>query len=322
MNRRTFVLFGSASVLAAGSATVAAPAVGDGTTHLVVPFPAGSVPDTLARQLATGLEAALQSTVVVENRPGAGGTIGVEHVVRAAPDGRTLVLSGDAALVLSGGSYGVRPPYRTLDDLVPLAQLAVMPNVLIVSNAMPARTVRELLALVRSQPGQVNYASAGIGLSAHRGGELLNEMAGLDMVHVPGSPSSAMADLVSGRVQVYFANIAAALPLARAGKVRALALSSLTRSDAAPELPTLDESGLAGFESVAWFGLLAPAGTPPAVQRQLEAAIAQALKTPEMAARLKAMGAEPPVQGAEAFARVIRNDTAKWSGKGLTPARP
>lgn len=320
MNRRTLLRLGSATALAWDSMrALAAPNDVGGPVRLVVGFQAGSVPDALARQLAAGLEAALGATVIVENRPGAGGTIGVDHVARSAPDGRTLVLSGDAALVLSGGSYGMRPPYRTLDDLAPLAQVAVMPNVLLVTNAVPAHTVQELVALVRSQPGRFSYTSAGIGLSQHRAGELLNAMAGLDMVHVPGSASSAMPDLVSGRVQVYFANIGGpALALAREGKVRALAVSSLTRSPAAPELPTLNESGLPGFESVAWFGLLAPAGTPPARLRQLEAAAAQALAAPAMTALLKTMGAEAPVQGSEAFARVIRDDIAKWAGKGLT----
>jgi len=159
------------------------------------------------------------------------------------------VLSGDAALVLSGDN-GVNPPYQTLRDLVPIAQVAVTPNVLVVSNDVPARTVPELLTLVRSQPGKFSYSPAGIGLSQHRAGERLNRMAGVDIVHVP-SCTNPMPDVIAGPVQVFFANIAVALPLARDGKVRALAVTSLTRARAAPELPTMNESGLPGFESLA-----------------------------------------------------------------------
>ncbi len=279
--------------------------------RLVVPFAAGSAPDALGRLLAQSLADSMATTVNVENVPGAGGTIGVDRVAKAGPDGHTLLLSGDAALVLHG-SYGVNPPYQTLRDLAPIAQLVVTPNVLVVSNEVPARTVQELVALARSQPGRFSYASAGIGLSQHRAGELLNRMAGLDLVHVPSS-TSPLPDVVSGRVQLSFANIVAALPLVRDGKLRALAVTSLTRSAAAPELPTMHESGLPGFESVAWFGLLAPAGTPPAVLQRLEAEAQKALASPLMAARLAAMGATVPNIGAAAFTRLIQEETLKWA---------
>ncbi len=285
--------------------------------RLVVPFAAGSAPDALARLLAPSLAQSMSATVTVENVPGAGGTIGVDRVAKAAPDGYTLVLAGDAALVLSG-SYGVNPPYQTLRDLVPIAQLAVTPNVLVVPNDLPARSVQELVALVRSQPGKFSFGSGGIGLSAHRGGELLNSMAGLDMVHVPSS-TSPIPDLVAGRVQALFTNIIVALPLVREGKVRALAVTSLSRSAAAPELPTLSESGLAGFEAVAWFGLLAPAGTPPAVLQRLEMETQKALASPVMKERLITMGTNPAVPTAVAFARLIQDETRKWAPKTAAP---
>ena len=280
--------------------------------RLVVPFAPGSAPDILARLLAPSLSESMAVAVAVENLPGAGGTLGVDRVAKAAADGYTLVMAGDAALVLSGGHYGLNPPYQTLRDLAPIAQVAVTPNVLVVGNDVPARTVQELVALVRSQPGKFSYASAGIGLSTHRAGELMNSMAGLDMVHVP-STANPLPDVIAGRVQLMFSNIAVALPLVREGKLRALAVSSLSRVTAAPDLPTLSESGLPGFESVAWFGLLAPAGTPAAVQLRLEAEVQKALAQPTVKERLAAMGATPGATSAAAFTKVIQADMQKWA---------
>lgn len=285
--------------------------------RLVVPFAPGSAPDILGRLLAQGLSEQMAATVTVENQPGAGGTLGVDRVAKAPPDGHTLVLAGDAALVLSGGNFGVNPPYNTLRDLAPIAQVARTPNVLLVPNDLPARTVQELVALLRSQPGKFSYGSSGIGLSQHRAGELLNSMAGLDLVHVP-STTNSMSDLAAGRVQLLFSNIMVALPLASAGKVRALAVSALQRSPAAPELPTLSESGLPGFEAVSWFGLLAPAGTPQPVLQRLEAATRQALAGAAMKERLAAMGAMPGAPNAAAFVQAIQDDTRRWAA----PQRP
>lgn len=300
------------ALAASAQGALAQPTYPDKPIRLVVPFAAGSAPDILARLLAQGMSASMSATMNVENMPGAGATIGVDRVAKAAPDGYTLVVAGDAALVLSGGNYGVKPPYDTLRDLAPIAQLAVTPNVLIVPNDLPVRTVQELVALVRSQPGKFSYASAGIGFSQHRAGELLNSMAGLDMVHVP-SATSAMTDLVAGRVQAWFANIVVALPMASAGKVRALAVTSPARSPAAPELPTMSESGLPGFESLSWFGLLAPAGTPPAILQRLEAEAQKALAGPAMKERLASMGALPGAPTAASFTRAIQDDIRRWA---------
>lgn len=282
--------------------------------RLVVPFAAGTAPDVLARLLVPALNESMSANVVVENVPGAGGTIGVDRVAKAAPDGYTLLFSGDAALVLTGGAYGVKPPYETLRDLAPIAQLVITPNVLVVSNDVPVRTVQELVALVRGQPGRFSYSSGGIGFSQHRAGELMNSMAGLDMVHVP-NPANAWLDVISGRTQLFFGNIALALPMVKDGKVRALAVTSSTRAPAAPELPTVSESGLPGFESLSWFGMLAPAGTPPAVLQRLEAELQKAMATPAIKDRVAAMGAMPGVQTAAGFARVIENETKRWAPK-------
>lgn len=282
--------------------------------HLVVPFVAGSSVDIVARLLAPVLEASLKIPLVVLNVPGAGGTIGVERVVHAPADGYTLVLSADAAVVLRDGAYGLRPNYDAVRDLTPIAQVAVTPNVLVVSNSVQARNLQELIALVRRQPGRFSYASAGIGTSQHRAGELLSSMAGLDMVHVP-NPSTPLLDVASGRAQLMFANVTNALPAARQGLVRALAITSLTRSPSAPELPTVSESGLPGFEALAWFGVLAPAGTPAPVLRRLEAEIQKALAQPAVGARLAELGATPGVPDGSAFARVIQQDIQRWGSK-------
>jgi tripartite-type tricarboxylate transporter receptor subunit TctC len=186
--------------------------------------------------------------------------------------------------------------------------------VLVVAADVPARNVAELVALVRSQPGKFSYSSAGIGLSQHRAGELMNSMAGLDMVHVP-NPGNPWTEVIAGRTQLMFGNIAVALPLIKEGKVRGLAVTSTTRAAAAPELPTVSESGLPGFESLAWFGVLAPAATPPAVLQRLEAELHKAMATPLIKDRVAAMGAMPGVPNAAAFAQVIQNETRRWAAK-------
>jgi tripartite-type tricarboxylate transporter receptor subunit TctC len=323
MNRRTRLKLAAALALVAcpGLAAAQAPAQPSAQgsypskpIHLVVPFPAGTAPDVLARLLVPALTESMSAHVVVENVPGAGGTIGVDRVAKAAPDGHTLLLSGDAALVLTGGAYGMSPPYETLRDLAPIVQLIITPNVLVVSNDVPARTVAELVALVRSQPGKFSYSSAGIGLSQHRAGELMNSMAGLDMVHVP-NPGNPWTEVLAGRTQLMFGNIAVALPFIKDGKLRGLAVTSTTRAAAAPELPTVSESGLPGFESLSWFGVLAPAGTPPAVLQRLEAELQKAMATPTIKERLAIMGAMPGVQNAAGFTQLIKNEIKRWAPK-------
>lgn len=327
MNRRTPLMAAAASALlalsaGAGTAWAQTPAAYPGKPiRLVVPFPAGTAPDVLARLLAPALNESMSASVVVENVPGAGGTIGVDRVAKATPDGYTLLMSGDAALVLTGGAFGVNPPYVTLRDLAPIAQLIITPNVLVVANDVPARSVQELVALVRSQPGKFSYSSSGIGLSQHRAGELMNSMAGLDMVHVP-NPTNPWTDVIAGRAQLMFGNIAAALPLIKEGKVRALAVTSTSRATAAPELPTVSESGLPGFESLAWFGLLAPAGTPPAVLQRLEAELQKAMATPAIKERVALMGAMPGVMNPAGFTRVIEAETRRWASKTGAAAAP
>lgn len=282
--------------------------------HLVVPFAAGTAPDTIGRLLAQSLSESLAVPVVVENVPGAGGTIGVDRVAKARGDGYLLVLSGDAAIVVGSG-YGMRPPYDAAKDLLPISQIATTPNIVLVSNELPVKTLKEFVDLARSQPGRFSYASAGIGTSSHRGGELLNSLAGLDLVHVPSS-GSPLPDIMAGRVQLFFAN-AASLSLVREGKVRALAVSSSERLAGAPDLPTVAESGYPGFESVAWFGLFAPRGTPPEIVARLETEARKAIAQPINNARLTDMGAIAKGTSASGFARLIDSEIAKWSAPPL-----
>lgn len=322
MNRRVHLKLAAAlALLACQGGASAQGSYPSRPVRLVVPFAAGSAPDVLARLIAPALGESMAANVVVDNVPGAGGTIGVDRVAKSAPDGHTLVLSGDAALVLTGGAYGVKPPYDTLRDLAPIAQLVITPNVLVVANDVPARHVQELVALVRSQPGKFSYGSGGIGFSTHRAGELMNRMAGLDMVHVP-NPGNPWPDVIAGRVQVMFGNIAVALPFIKDGKVRGLAVTAATRVAAAPDLPTVSESGLPGFEALSWFGVLAPMGTPPAVLQRVESELQKAMALPAVKERLALMGAMPGVQNAAGFAQVIKDEIRRWAPTAGAAAAP
>lgn len=307
MDRRSALL--TALAVWAGAAA-AQPA--DRPLRIVVPFAAGSAPDIVARTLAEPLAAELGRPVAVENIPGAGGLVGVTHVVNAAADGRTVVLSGDAALVMPDPN-GVRR-YDPQRDLAPISRVVATPNVLVVSGDGSARNFADWLAWLRQRPaGQVTYASAGIGTSSHRAGELLAKMAGIDMVHVP-SNQSPLPDVVAGRVDFSFANVATAMPLVREGRLRALAVSSLQRTPIAPELPTLAESGLPGFEAMAWFALLAPAATPTDMLVRWQRAARGALATTVVKARLQSMGIEPIGGSPDELRLTIERESRQWAG--------
>jgi len=307
MDRRSALL--TALAVWAGAAA-AQPA--DRPLRIVVPFAAGSAPDIVARTLAEPLSAELGTPAAVENIPGAGGLVGVTHVVNAAADGRTVVLSGDAALVMPDPN-GVRR-YDPQRDLAPISRVVAAPNVLVVGGDGSARNFADWLAWLRQRPaGQVTYASAGIGTSSHRAGELLAKMAGVDMIHVP-SNQSPLPDVVAGRVDFSFANVATAMPLVREGRLRALAVSSLQRTPIAPELPTLAESGLPGFEAMAWFALLAPAATPTDMLVRWQRAARGALATTMVKARLQSMGIEPIGGSPDELRLTIERESRQWAG--------
>lgn len=272
--------------------------------RLIVPLPVGGAPDAIARLLAERWSQAWGQQVVVENLPGAAGNIGVTRAAKSAPDGYTLVLSGDAAIVVNVGLYG-NLGYDPVRDLMPITQVGITPNILVVNNDVPAKTLSELVALARTKPGHLSFASAGFGTSQHIGGELLNQMAGVNILHVPYK-DPYINDLIGGHVQLAFNNIVTALPLVRAGKLRGLAVSSAERVTALPEVPTVAELGYPGFHAVAWFGLLAPAGTPDPIIRKVHAETAKALGEPAFRGKLTDRGIQVVGSTPEEFAALIK----------------
>jgi len=272
---------------------------------LIVPFAPGGGNDTVARLVGEGLTAELAQPVVIDNRPGAGGIIGAEAVARAAPDGYTLFLGGV-------GSHAINPnlhahlSYDPIKDFAPITLVASAPLVLVVHPSVPANSVRELIALAKAQPGRLNYASNGNGSSSHLAAVMFASMTGIDIVHVPYKGlSPALADLIGGQVQLMFSSVVAIVPQVKAGKLRALAISSKDRLSLLPELPTIAESGVAGYQSSSWYGILAPAGTPPAIVNRLNAALVKVITQPAFREALAREGADPVGNSPEAFGAFI-----------------
>jgi tripartite-type tricarboxylate transporter receptor subunit TctC len=258
----------------------------------VVPYAPGGPVDLSARLIAPKLQQALGQPVVVENKPGAGGNIGADFVAKSAPDGYTLVMGAIATHAINPALYA-QLPYDPVRDFRHVALLVQVPNVLVVNNDLPARTVAELVALAKRQPGRLDFASGSTGSTGHLAGELFKQMTGTYMVHIPYKGSApAVADLLAGRVHLMFDNLASALPNIQAGKLRALAVTTARRSSFVAELPTLDESGLKGFDMTTWWGLMAPARTPPAVVDRIAAESAKALASADLQERWRAMGSE------------------------------
>jgi tripartite-type tricarboxylate transporter receptor subunit TctC len=261
--------------------------------RLIAPYAAGGPIDVSARLLAGKLQESLGQPVVVENRPGAGGNLGVEMAAKSAPDGHTLVIGAIATHAINPTLMGV--PYDPVRDFRHVALMVQVPNVLVVNLDLPAKSVAELIALAKQRPGRLDFASGSTGSTGHLAGELFKQMTGTFMVHIPYKGAApAVLDLLAGRVHLMFDNLASALPNIRAGKVRALAVTTKKRSSFLPELPTLDESGLRGFDMTTWWGVMAPAKTPQAAVERLNAEILKALEAPEVRERLRAMGSEPP----------------------------
>lgn len=280
--------------------------------RIVAPSTPGDAPDVIARLVADKLSVALGQQVVVENRPGAGGVVGSEAVAKSPPDGYTLIMGNAGSHGINAAVYS-KLPYDIQRDFVPVSQVAVAPNVMVINPGVPANTVAEFIAYAKSQPGKLSYASGGNGSSAHMSMELFKSMAGVDIQHIPYKGSSpALTDLIGGQVVVFIGNMPPTVPHIKAGKLRALAVTTKTRSALMPELPTIADAALPGFETVAWFGVLAPAGTPPEVVNRLSLEIGKIARSPEMRERLLAMGAEPVGGTPEEFKAVIDRDIAKW----------
>jgi len=281
--------------------------------RIVVPFPPGGTTDILARAVAQKLSETWNQQVIVDNRPGAGGNIGADLVAKAAPDGYTLVMGTVGTHAINPNLYR-KMPYDHVKDFAPIILVAGVPNVLVVNPSLPVHTVRELIDYAKANPGKLNFASSGNGTSIHLSGELFKTMANVQMTHVPYKGSApALADLMGGQVQLMFDNLPSSLGLIKGGKLRAVAVTSTTRAAALPDVPTIAESGLPGFEASSWFGLLAPAGTPHDIVAKLNGVIAAWLATPDAKDKLLAQGAIAAGGSPEAFAKHIDSETSKWA---------
>lgn len=313
MGSRVINLQAVFAVLVAMLAWPAAAQYPNKPVKLIVPFIAGSAPDVLARNVAERLGARLGQPVVIENRGGAGGNVGAEFASKQPADGYTLMLATSSHLVnpILYGKVG----YDPVKDFAPVALLIRMPSLMIVPNDSPAKTVGELIALAKSKPGQMNYGSGGNGSQAHLAGAMFKSSAGIDVVHVPykGAPE-IVASMLSGQTQVAFPTFSTALPQVKGGKLRGLAVTSAKRNPLLPDVPTLLESMPNGFDLEAWFGLWAPAGTPPDILKKLNAEVLAVLSDPEFRAKLAADGSEVVLGGSpDEFSGYVRSETDKWA---------
>jgi tripartite-type tricarboxylate transporter receptor subunit TctC len=308
---RGFVL--ALVALFALSAPLAAQTYPERVVRIVNPFPPGGSVDTMARILAQKLSDNLGQQFIVENRAGAGGNTGAEGVAKAEPDGYTLLFTAPGPLVINQNLYSKGLPFDPAKDFAPVALFATAPIVLMVHPSLPANNVQELIALAKKEPGKVNFASAGNGSTNHLSGELFKRMANIDIVHVPyRGAGPAMNDLVGGHVQMFFDLLPSSLQQINGGKVRGLANAGAKRPTALPDLPTVAEQGLPGFDSSSWFGLVAPAKTPPAVLAKLSDEVAKILKTPEMIKRIHELGCEPGSVFGREFGAFMQAETTKW----------
>ena len=297
---------------------VTAPAAAQGfpsrPLKIVATFEPGGASDILARLLAPRLAESLGQPVLVENRPGAGGNTGTDYVAKSAPDGHTLVMGYIGTHAVNPTLYP-RIPFDAVRDFAPVAFVASIPSALVVHPSVPARSVPELVALAKSRPGALNYGSGGSGTAPHLGAELFKLMAGVDLVHVPYKGSGpAVTDLLSGQLSLMFNTMIQTIPHVQSGKLRALAVTSARRSAALPELPTVAEAGLPGYEMVGWFGVLAPAGTPKEAVARLNGDLLKALALPDVKERLAKLGSEPTdIRTPEQFGDYIKAEIAKWA---------
>ncbi len=281
--------------------------------HFVVPYPAGGPLDTVARLLGQKVSESVKQPVIVEDKPGAGGNIGAELVAKSPADGYTILMGAVATHAINPTLYA-HIPYDPVRDFTPVTQVASTPNVLVVNPSLPVYSVGELIRYARAHPGQLNFGSGSTGSAGHLAGELFDTMAGVKMVHVPYKGAApAMQDLIAGRVQLMFDNFASSSAQIQAGRVRALAVTTAKRSELAAELPTIAESGLPGFDINTWFGVFAPAGTPPPIVARLHDEFVRALDDPDVRAAMLKLGAEPVGSTPAQFAAYIRSEAAKYA---------
>ncbi len=281
--------------------------------RFVVGFTPGGPSDILARALGQKLADSWAQQVVIENRPGAGGNIAAELVAKSAGDGYTWLLGNNSILATNQSLYS-KLGYDAAKDFAPVALVAIQPNILVVNPNVPVNSVKELIALAKAKPGELNYASSGSGAAAHLAGELFKAMAGVQMVHVPYKGAQpALTDVIAGQAQLMFATSASVIPYIKAGRLRALAVTTAQRSASVPELPTVSEAGVPGFEAITWHGVVVPAATPAALVERLNRDIVKVLRLPDLRERLESLGAEVIVGTPRDFADYIAREIPKWA---------
>lgn len=305
--------FALALATALAPALAAAQAFPSGPVHLVNPFTAGGPTDLLARAVGQKLNDTWGQPVIVETRAGAAGNIGITYVAKQPADGHTLLVMPTGNAVVNPHLYP-KLPYDTLRDFAPVTLLATVENVLVVHPSVKAGTLKELIALAKAQPGKLSYGSPGVGSQAHVAGALLAHMAGVELLHVPyKGMAPAMNDLLGGQINFMFLSMSSALKQVAAGSLRALGVASPKRSSSAPELPSVAEQGLPGFEALSWYALMAPAGTPPEVVAKIAADAATALKQPDVRERLLGLGANPVGNSPAELEAMIKRESAYWA---------
>ena len=280
--------------------------------RIVVTFTPGGAPDILARVLAESWQQSLGVPVLVENRPGYGGNIGADLVAKSGPDGYTLLIGTVGIHAINGALYD-KMSFHPINDFTPISFLASTPNVLVVNKKLGVTNLHELIELAKAKPNELTFGSSGVGTSLHMSGELFKEMTGVQIRHIPyKGRAQSLPDLISGRISMLFDNLSSSLPLIKAGEVQALAVTTLKRSPAAPEIPTMAEQGLPGFEATSWFSLMAPANLPPSVQKRLNALTRQTLNQPDVRNKLLASGLDPAPGSPQELSKLIQAETNKW----------
>ncbi len=295
------------------SGTAVCHAFPEKSVRFVVGFTPGGPSDILARALGQKLAERWSQQVVIDNRPGAGGNLAAEAVAKSAPDGYTWLLGNNSILATNQSLYR-NLPYDPVKDFAPVALVAIQPNILVVNPSVPATSVSELVSYLKKNPGKVNYASSGSGAAAHLAGELFKAMAGVDIVHVPYKGAQpALTDVIAGQVQMMFATSASVIPYIKANRLRALAVTTAQRSASVPELPTVSEAGVPGFEATTWHGVVVPAATPSGLIELLNKQINSALEEKDLKDRLTSLGAEIAIGTPQEFAGYIKRETPKWA---------
>lgn len=280
--------------------------------RIIVTFPPGGPTDIVGRSLAQKLAETLKQQFVVDNRAGAGGVVGTDIAAKSAADGYTLLLGTSSGLSLNP-ALNPKLPYNAFGDFAPISLIVVNPQILVLHPSLPANSVKDLIRLAKARPGQINYASVGQGSPNHLGIEMLKAMAGIDMVHIPYKGTApALTDLLAGQVSLMFNSMPSVLPHVKSGKLKGIAVGSAKRSPAAPEIPTVSEAGVPGFEYVTWYGLFAPVGTPKDIVARLNAEVVRILADPELAQRFSSQGAEPSSTTPEQLAKFQRDEHERW----------